>query len=155
MASPLNRQFIQWVEEHYNAQVHSVLGMSPLDRFALDRSRVRFLPPNEANDEMFYVEEERQVRTDNTFSLKAIRFEAPRHLARPHHSDPFRAPQPGHPGGRLLQGRAHGRSPTAGRHRQRPPRCALTGRVRPIRNRHRPMSAAHFCTLHSAFFLLR
>jgi transposase InsO family protein len=76
----LNRQFIQWVEEHYNAQLHSVLGMSPLDRYALDRSRVRFLPPNEANDEMFYVEEERNVRTDNTFSFKAIRFEAPRHL---------------------------------------------------------------------------
>lgn len=76
----LNRQFIAWVEEHYNAQLHSVLGMSPLDRFALDRSRVRFLPPNEANDEMFYVEEERHVRTDNTFSFKAIRFEAPRHL---------------------------------------------------------------------------
>jgi hypothetical protein len=54
--------------------------MSPLDRYALDRSRVRFLPPNEANDEMFYVEEERHVRTDNTFSFKAIRFEAPRHL---------------------------------------------------------------------------
>jgi len=76
----LNRQFIAWVEEHYNAQVHSVLGMSPLDRYALDRSRVRFLPPNEANDEMFYVEEERHVRTDNTFSFKAVRFEAPRHL---------------------------------------------------------------------------
>lgn len=76
----LNRQFIAWVEELYNAQNHSVLGMSPLDRFALDRSRVRFLPPNEANDEFFYVEEERHVRSDNTFSFKAVRFEAPRHL---------------------------------------------------------------------------
>ena len=76
----LNRQFISWVEEHYNAQTHSVLGMSPLDRFALDRARVRFLPPNEANDEMFFVEEDRHVRTDNTFSFKALRFEAPRHL---------------------------------------------------------------------------
>jgi putative transposase len=76
----LNRQFTQWVEEHYNAQVHSVLGMSPLDRFALDRKWVRFLPPNEANDELFFVEEERQVRADNTFSFKSLRFEAPRHL---------------------------------------------------------------------------
>lgn len=76
----LNRQFIHWVEESYNAQVHSVLGMSPLDRFALDRSRVRYLPPNEANDELFYVEETRQVRADNTFSFKSRRFEAPRHL---------------------------------------------------------------------------
>lgn len=76
----LNRQFAQWVEEHYNAQVHSILGMSPLDRFALDRKSVRFLPPNEANDELFFVEEERHVRADNTFSFKSLRFEAPRHL---------------------------------------------------------------------------
>ena len=76
----LNRQFIQWVEEQYNAQKHSVLEMTPLDRFALDRSRVRYPPPNQANDELFFVEEERTVRADNTFSFKAIRFEAPRHL---------------------------------------------------------------------------
>jgi hypothetical protein len=54
--------------------------MSPLDRFALDRKRLNFLPPNEANDELFFVEEERHVRADNTFSFKALRFEAPRHL---------------------------------------------------------------------------
>lgn len=76
----LNRQFTHWVEEQYNAQLHSVLGMSPLDRFALDRKRIRFLPPNQANDELFFVEEERQVRADNTFSFKSVRFEAPRHL---------------------------------------------------------------------------
>lgn len=76
----LNRAFTAWVEEHYNARVHSVLGLSPLDRFALDRKRVRFLPPNQANDELFFVEEERHVRADNTFSFKSVRFEAPRHL---------------------------------------------------------------------------
>ena len=76
----LNRQFTAWVEEDYNARVHSVLGMTPLDRFALDRNRVRFLPPNEANDELFFVEDDRHVRADNTFSFKSLRFEAPRHL---------------------------------------------------------------------------
>jgi len=76
----LNRQFTHWVEEHYNAQVHSVLGMPPLDRFALDRKWVHFLPPNEANDELFFVEEERHVRADNTFAFKSLRWEAPRHL---------------------------------------------------------------------------
>src|SRR6266545_1604654 len=74
----LNRQFIHWAEELYNAQKHSVLAMAPLDRFALDRARVRYLPPNQANDEMFFVEEDRTVRADNTFSFKSIRFEAPR-----------------------------------------------------------------------------
>lgn len=76
----LNRQFTAWVEEHYNAHIHSVLGMSPLDRFALDRNRLRFLPPNQANDELFFVEEDRHVRADNTFSFKSVRFESPRHL---------------------------------------------------------------------------
>ena len=76
----LNRQFTLWVEEDYNARDHSVLGLSPLDRFALDRNRVRFLPPNEVNDELFFVEEERHVRADNTFSFKSLRWEAPRHL---------------------------------------------------------------------------
>ena len=76
----LNGQFTAWVEEQYNAQVHSVLGMSPLDRFALDRKWVRFLPPNEANDELFFCEDERRVKADNTFSFKSVRFEAPRHL---------------------------------------------------------------------------
>lgn len=76
----LNRQFIAWAEEQYNAQKHSVLEMTPLDRFALDRSRVRYLPPNQANDELFFVQEDRHVRADNTFSFKSVRFEAPRHL---------------------------------------------------------------------------
>jgi|GEM_PF-4483820 len=50
------------------------------DRFALDLSRVRYLTPNEANDELFFTEETRQSRTDNTFSFKFRCFEAPLHL---------------------------------------------------------------------------
>lgn len=76
----LNRSFSEWAEECYNARTHSVLGMPPLDRYALDRKNIRFLPPNTANDELFFVEEDRLVRADNTFSFKAVRFEAPRHL---------------------------------------------------------------------------
>ena len=76
----LNRAFTTWVEEEYNAKEHSVLKMKPIDRFGLDLGRVRFLPPHEVNDEYFYVEEDRKVLADNTFSLKAIRFEAPRDL---------------------------------------------------------------------------
>jgi transposase InsO family protein len=76
----LNRAFTAWVEEQYNAAVHSVLKMTPLDRFALDRRRLRFLPPNEANDELFFVEDDRVVRADNTFSFAGLRYEAPRRL---------------------------------------------------------------------------
>lgn len=76
----LNRAFTAWVEEEYNGKEHSVLNMKPIDRFGLDLMRVRFLPPHQVNDELFYVEEDRKVLADNTFSLKAIRFEAPRDL---------------------------------------------------------------------------
>jgi hypothetical protein len=51
-----------------------------LERFALDRRRIRFLPPNEANEELFFVEEDRVVKADNTFPFKNVRYEAPRHL---------------------------------------------------------------------------
>lgn len=78
--SALNRQFSAWAEEEYNAREHSVLKMAPLDRFALDRRRIRYLPPNEVSEELFFVEEERVVKTDNTFSFANVRYEAPRRL---------------------------------------------------------------------------
>ncbi len=49
----LNRQFTAWVESEYNAVEHSALGMKPIDRFGLDLKRIRFLLPNEVNDELF------------------------------------------------------------------------------------------------------
>lgn len=73
----LNRQFNHWVENEYNNRTHSVLKMSPVDRFGLDLNRIRFLPPNPANDELFYLEDKRKVIADNTFSFRNIRFEAP------------------------------------------------------------------------------
>lgn len=76
----LNRQFSIWVEEDYNNRVHSTLEMKPIDRFGIDRQRIRFLSPNQANDELFYIESERTVRADNTFSLKGKRYEAPADL---------------------------------------------------------------------------
>jgi len=76
----LNRAFIAWVEDEYHQSEHSSLGMRPIDRFGLDLSRVRFLPPGDVNDELFFVEQDRTVLADNTFSLKNTRFEAPRDL---------------------------------------------------------------------------
>ena len=54
--------------------------MKPIDRFGLDLSASAFLPPNEVNDELFWVEQDRTVLADNTFSLKNRRFECPRDL---------------------------------------------------------------------------
>jgi putative transposase len=73
----LNKQLTQWIEEEYNSQKHSAIGMTPLSRFALDMKCINFLPPNKANDELFYAEETRKVKKDNTFSFKNIRYEAP------------------------------------------------------------------------------
>src|SRR5687768_5785937 len=54
--------------------------MKPIDRFGLDLGRIRFLPPSDVNEELFFVEQDRTVLADNTFSLKNDRFEAPRDL---------------------------------------------------------------------------
>lgn len=76
----LNEQFITWVESTYHERVHSTLGMKPIDRFGLDLSHINYLQPSQYNKELFYLEESRQVRTDNTFNLKGTRYEAPRDL---------------------------------------------------------------------------
>ena len=73
----LNRQFTEWVEQDYNATVHSTLDMKPIDRFGVDLSRIRFLTPSEDTDELFYAEETRTVKKDNTFSFQGLRYETP------------------------------------------------------------------------------
>lgn len=73
----LNDQFILWLEDEYNGAPHSALGMKPIDRFAFDLKRIKFLSPSETNDELFYAEETRKVKKDNTFSFKSVRYETP------------------------------------------------------------------------------
>jgi len=74
----LNTQFSRWVEDEYHDRVHSSLGIKPVDRFALDIARIKYLAPGQANDELFYSEAVRTVKADNTFSLAGQRYEAPR-----------------------------------------------------------------------------
>jgi putative transposase len=73
----LNDQFHLWLEDEYNSTHHCAIGMKPIDRFSFDLKRIRFLPPSETNDELFYAEETRKVKKDNTFSFKTIRYETP------------------------------------------------------------------------------
>jgi len=73
----LNRQFTLWVENDYNATEHDAIGMKPIDRFGIDLTRIRFLPPSEHNDELFYAEATRKVKKDNTFSFQGRRYETP------------------------------------------------------------------------------
>jgi transposase InsO family protein len=73
----LNKQFTSWVEDEYNASVHSSISMKPVDRFAIDLKRIKFLAPNEISDEFFYAEDTRKIKKDNTFSFDNIRYESP------------------------------------------------------------------------------
>jgi len=73
----LNREFTLWVENEYNSTNHSTLGMKPIDRFAFDLKRIKFLEPSEVQDEFFFTEETRKVKKDNTFLFKNTRYETP------------------------------------------------------------------------------
>jgi putative transposase len=73
----LNDQFTLWLEDEYNSSHHSAIGMKPIDRFSFDLKRIKFLSPCETNDELFFAEETRKVKKDNTFSFKNIRYETP------------------------------------------------------------------------------
>jgi transposase InsO family protein len=76
----LNRQLNEWIEDKYNNGTHSAIGMTPVNRFAMDMNFIQFLPPSQANDELFYAEATRKVKKDNTFSFKNIRYEPDTHL---------------------------------------------------------------------------
>ena len=52
----LNRLTHQWVEEEYNAKHHSGIGMAPVDRFNLDRNRIKFLTDDAYSAEVFFIE---------------------------------------------------------------------------------------------------
>ena len=56
--------------------------MKPTERYALDRERIQYLPPSEYTEELFMMEETREVGADNTFSCKRRRYEAPADLRR-------------------------------------------------------------------------
>lgn len=71
----LNKQLTLWIEEKYNASTHSAIGMSPVNRFSMDMKFINFLPPNQNNDELFYAEDTRKVKKDNTFSFNNTRYE--------------------------------------------------------------------------------
>jgi len=76
----LNRGFRDWVEDDYHCRKHSILDMLPLNRFGIDRERIQWLQPSIFNKEIFYAEETRKVRADNTFQFNSTRYEAPVYL---------------------------------------------------------------------------
>jgi len=73
----LNRLTHDWVEGEYNSKFHSAIQMSPIDRFNLDRNRVKFLTDDAYSAEVFFVEENRKVSKTNVFSINSQRYECP------------------------------------------------------------------------------
>lgn len=73
----LNRLTHEWVEGEYNAKFHSAVGMAPIDRFNLDRNRVKFLTDDAFSAEVFFIEEDRKVSKTNVFSINSQRYECP------------------------------------------------------------------------------
>lgn len=73
----LNRLTHEWVEGEYNSKTHSGIGMVPVDRFNLDRNRVKFLTDDAFSAEVFFVEETRKVSKTNVFSINSQRYECP------------------------------------------------------------------------------
>ncbi len=76
----LNKLTTNWVENEYNDRFHSAIQMKPVDRFAIDRNQIEFLPNEDYIDEVFFVEEDRIVGKDNTFRFDNSIYEAPVHL---------------------------------------------------------------------------
>lgn len=73
----LNRLTHDWVENDYNTSFHSGIQMRPIDRYNIDRNRVKFLVDDAFSAEMFFVEEDRKVGKTNTFLIHSKRYECP------------------------------------------------------------------------------
>ena len=73
----LNDKTHHWIENDYNSQYHSGIGMVPLDRFTLDHTRITFLHDDETTEEVFFVEENRKVSKTNVFSINSQKYECP------------------------------------------------------------------------------
>jgi hypothetical protein len=73
----LNDKTHDWIENEYNHQKHSSIQMTPIDRFALDHSRIHFLTDDEYTEEVFFVEEIRKVSKTNLFSINSNKWECP------------------------------------------------------------------------------
>lgn len=77
----LNIRFWQWLEEDYQRKLHSALGMSPLDFFMSQASRVKIFSDPLLLDDYFLLRVERKVKHDGTITLDKILYETDLKLA--------------------------------------------------------------------------
>jgi len=73
----LNELTHQWIENDYNSQHHTGIQMKPIDRFNLDLSRIEFINDDHYSEEIFFIEETRNVSNTNTILINSTRYECP------------------------------------------------------------------------------
>lgn len=73
----LNRRFWRWLEEDYHRKEHSSLGMTPMDMYFSQTSRVRLVDDPASLEHLFLKRQMRKVRHDGTISVQNQLFEVP------------------------------------------------------------------------------
>ena len=73
----LNRRFWRWLEEDYHRKEHSSLGMTPMDMYFSQTSRVKLVDDPTILDHLFLKRQMRKVRHDGTISVQNQLFEVP------------------------------------------------------------------------------
>lgn len=73
----LNRRFWRWLEEDYHRKEHSSLGMTPLDMYFSQTSRIKLVDDPASLKHLFLKREMRKVRHDGTVSINNRLFEVP------------------------------------------------------------------------------
>jgi len=71
----LNMMFFKWLEEDYNRKEHSSIGMSPLDFFMSQISRVNMCKDIDMLNEYFLIRVNRKVNKDATLKVENILYE--------------------------------------------------------------------------------
>ncbi|WP_129545117.1 DDE-type integrase/transposase/recombinase [Thermoanaerobacter ethanolicus] len=71
----LNMMFFKWLEDDYNRKEHSSIGMSPLDFFMSQISRVNMCKDIDMLNECFLIRVNRKVNKDATLKVENILYE--------------------------------------------------------------------------------
>ncbi len=73
----LNHLFSAWLETEYHREVHSSLGVTPLDAWLAKTDAIKHVDPHIDIDAAFLHEITRKVHNDSIISVNGIAFEAP------------------------------------------------------------------------------
>lgn len=76
----LNQDFLRWLEEDYHRRIHASLGMSPLDKYMSQVSKIKVVNDPIWVNKLFLKREKRRVNNDATISLYGRYYEVSSNL---------------------------------------------------------------------------